>query len=114
VLTALYDAHERGLVSVDVLREQLSDEPKLVEILSRLHAEGLEMAQPREWFLQVLQAYLRQRLDHDMESVRSELQRWDGPAPPTDLLTRLQRLQQRTASLPNELQQLLQDEPDRE
>lgn len=114
VLSALYDAHERGLVSVDVLREQLSDEPKLVEILSRLHAEGLEMAQPREWFLQVLQAYLRQRLDQDMESVRSELQRWNGPAPPTDLLTRLQRLQQRTASLPNELQRLLQDEPDRE
>ncbi|HQR07834.1 MAG TPA: toprim domain-containing protein, partial [Gemmatales bacterium] len=114
VLSELYDAHEEGAVSIDVLRERLNDEPKLVEIVSQLHAEGLEKAPPREWFLQVMEAYLRERHESEIEAVRSEIQRWDGPAPPMELLGKLQQLQQQVANLPKELRQRMQDEPESE
>ena len=64
-----YDAQEEGTVSIDVLRERLNDEPKLVEIVSNLHAEGLYKAPPQEWFLQVMEAYLRDRLDAEIVTV---------------------------------------------
>lgn len=112
VLAELYDAHEEGIVSIDVLRDRLNDEPRLVEIVSRLHSEGLEMANPQEWFLQVLDVYLKDRLEKEIDTVRSELQRWEGPTPPIDLLTELQRLQQKALNLPKELRQRLQDEPE--
>jgi DNA primase len=110
VLSELYDAHEEGLVSVDVVRERLNDEPRLVEIITRLYTEALDKGNPREWFLQVLGAYLRKRLENEMDEVRSRLQRWNGPTPPTELLAELQELQKRANTLPKELMQRLQDE----
>lgn len=112
VLSELYDAHEEGIVSIDALRERLSDEPRLIDIVSRLHADGIEMANPREWYLQVLEAYLRARLEAEIEAVRSELLRWSGTAPPQDLFTKLQELQKRAIEMPKELRLRLQDEPD--
>ena len=85
-----------------------------MDIVSRLHAEGLEKAPPQEWFLQVLEAYLRDRLDSEIDLLRSELQRWEGPAPPTELLTGLQELQKQSTNLPKELRQRMQDEPESE
>lgn len=114
VLTELYDAHEEGLVSVDVLRGRLNDEPRLVEIISKLHADGIDMAPPREWFLQVMEAYLHARLDAEIEVVHGELLRWEGSEPPTKLLVKRQELQQRSMSLRKELLEQLQDEPESE
>lgn len=114
VLAELYDAHEEGSVSIDVLRERLNDEPQLVDIVSRLHAEGVEKGDPAEWFQEVLMTYLLQRLEVEIETVRSDLQRWEGPAPPTELLTLLQELQKRASNLPKEMRQRLQDEPESE
>ncbi|HMO35957.1 MAG TPA: DNA primase [Gemmatales bacterium] len=111
VLSELYDAHEQGSVSVDVLRERLSDEPRLVEVVSRLHAEGMEMAHPEEWYLQVLEAYLRDKLDAEIESVRGELLRWNQSAPPQELLMKLQELQRRAGNLQGELRSQMQEEP---
>lgn len=114
VLSELYDAHEEGAVSIDVLRERLNDEPKLIEIVSSLHAEGLEKAPPREWFLQVLETYLRDRLETEIETVQGELKRWDGSAPPMEILGKLQQLQQQVTNLPKDLRQRMQDEPESE
>lgn len=112
VLSELYDAHEEGTVSVDALRVRLSDEPRLIEIVSQLHAEGIDKAPPREWYLQVLEAYLRARLEAEIESVRSELLRWTGTAPPQELFTKLQDLQKRAIEMPKELRERMQDEPE--
>jgi DNA primase len=92
VLAELYDAAEENQVNIDNLRERLADEPKLVQIVSQLHAEGVEKANPQEWFIQVKEAYLRQHRQKEIERITVEIKRWDAPEPPAQLLGRLQEL----------------------
>jgi DNA primase len=92
VLAELYAATEEGGAHFDTLRERLADDPKLVEIVSLLHAEGVEKANPQEWFAQVKEAYLRLHRQKAIESVTAEIRRWQGAGPPAQLLEQLQKL----------------------
>jgi DNA primase len=92
VLAELFDADEEGQANIDNLRERLVDEPMLVQIVSQLHSEGIEKANPQEWFFQVREAYLRQHRQKEIESITVQIKRWDAPEPPAQLLGRLQEL----------------------
>jgi DNA primase len=96
VLAELYELAEEGDVNVDTLRERLADDSRLVDIVSRLHAEGMDKVDPHDWYPQVKEAYMRNYREQEIAQVREQIRTWQGPGPPNDLLTQLQELEKET------------------
>jgi DNA primase len=92
VLAELYELAEDGEVSIDSLRERLADDARLVEIVSQLHSEGLDKADPHEWYPQVKEAYMRNYREQEIDRIEQSIRTWQGPGSPSELYARMQEL----------------------
>jgi len=96
VLDELYELAEEGEVNIDSLRERLADDARLVEIVAQLHAEGVDKADPHDWYPQVKEAYMRTYREQEIDRIESQIRTWQGPGPPAELLAQVQELKKET------------------
>ena len=92
VLTRMYRLAEAGLQpTVDRLRQEFADRPRLGEYLLRLHDRGQLLQNRDQWLQALLAAFQERRSQRLREQVQAQLRSLDSDAPPpTELLRQIQ------------------------